>query len=187
MSSAINELGGDISDLPTIEYGRTLLTSWKNGEISEAFYLVGEISLKNVTEGFDITSDNTHGVRMYIALGPDEGFVPAQGDLICQHFGLNGSYSGWEITKVFFSEPDILVGDEGNALLYRGERNEYGDTSKGYISLGKAKMTSNSWGPVQFVMMFPNKHTPNFPNGYRIYRNMKIFHGDTSLKPDIIE
>ena len=187
LTSAVVELGGDMSDLPTIEYGNLLLRYWKNNEINEAYYVLGEMSLENVTQGYDITPNNPHSVLMYIALAPDEGYVPQQGDLFIGSLGNDDSNLGWEITKVFFTNQEMLkVGHGGYEGYVQIERGDY-DPDDTAIYLGHANMESNSWGPIRFVMMFPNKHTPALPDGFEVYNNIKCFVGDVGFKLDILE
>ena len=184
--SAITALGQTVDDLPTVEYGNTLLKRWKQNEINEALYVVGEISLENVTEGYDIASNNSHSVIMYIGITPNEGYVPSEGEMYCEQLENDDSNSGWEITKVFYSKPMQKVGHGGYEFSIMNERNDY-DPQKAFIYLGHAKMESNNWGPVRFVMMFPNKHTPALPNGFTLYDNVEFVFGDQTFKLGKIE
>ena len=191
LTSAINELGGDISDLPTVEYGKTLLKNWQYREVDEAFYVIGEASLENVTPGFGFTSDNTHSATMFVRIEPDEGYEKSAGTevgLYCSQFE-NSDNLAWEITKVFFSEPMQVSGNGGHGDSIRFEKSTAGSTStsSAIMYLGSAKMNSNKWGPVRFVMMFPNKRTPNLPDGFGIYKHMSWGLGDESIRLDIIE
>lgn len=98
-----------------------------NSSMNDMYYCVGNLSIKNTTEGWDISSSSTRTAKAQMALLPYSGTdaIPS----IAKAFYTNSSKTWWHGIDI------------------------------------SAKMKSNSWGPVPFVIMAPENFAPNSPNG----------------------
>ncbi len=184
LEAAWSELGGNITEIPEVDYCRELLYNWKYSEINAPMYVVGEISVNNKTKGYDFTESNKHGVPLFIEFRADDTYdaFSEDGGVYFESLENNNSNLGWEITKVFFTDPAQYCGDGGHGVL-----NYYSSIVNPIFYLGNASMNSNSWGPVRFVMIFPNKYTPAIPNGFTVYEHIEYIFGDNIFKLDTFD
>ena len=193
LNAAWTELGEDPNELLTVDYGKGHY-EWKMGGVTDALFIVGEISAKNVTQGYDFSENNQHSEYLYFLMYEKEGFQVRSGDINVDC--LKSSDYPWEFTKTMFSTPSLYSGsggviksftklsvNGGEVVIPKGMNDYYLQE----LHIGTAAMKSNSWGPVSFVMMFPNKHTPNTPNGYELYDYLGFAFGDKTFTLDIIE
>lgn len=110
--------------------------------ITDIYYCVGEITIKNLTEGWDITSSSpVTSNPLWISPCQPE----TQVEEVRRHPSLEDNYTRSEtVSKVYFSD-----GQKANPTWAR-------------IS---PKYTSNQWGPVSFVFAHFDNKTPAAPNG----------------------
>lgn len=112
----------------------------------DMYYVVGTFAIKNATDGFDVTSSNKRSFSMWGAAPPLDTFLTQSSIL----GGSNSFYDAQTITKVFYTDPKQYLG-------------EY---------LGKPSLTSNSYGPVTFVIARGETTSPNYPDG-KYYEQLK--------------
>lgn len=181
LESAWRELGGNVEDIPRLDYLVKLLSQWKSWEIDEAVYLVGTIQIKNNTNGFDISPDKTHVVRLFINIQHDDVTYDKNSfkyDLPPNAFTFDNSSLGYEYTKMFYAEPITIIGD-GNSYGV-----DYYQSASDYeLYWGNAVLNSNNSSKIKFIMVFPNKKTPDMPNGINTYDNMRFVFGDNVFIP----
>lgn len=193
LNAAWIELGEDPSELLTVDYGKDQFI-WKNDGVTDALFVVGEISAENITQGYDFSESNPYSAYLFLSIYDKEGYELKPGEINSESLS-NHDYPR-EFTKTMFSTPSLYSGCGGissynSQLFYTGGDIVIPDGMDTYhlkdMRFGTARMKSNSWGPISFVMMFPNKHTPNMPNGYELYNYLGFAFGDNAFTLDIIE
>ena len=127
-----------------------------------AQYVIGTVEVKNITENFSITEENSRSITFNINLCNEDG---TRYNEYSKDSKVNNSlyYNG--ASFVFYSES---VGKYKS--FYLG--------GYGFI-LGKANVTSDHWGPVKFLIAIPDKMSPNTPDGYD-YSNAYFHFGDSN-------
>ena len=122
--------------------------SYFNVKMTDMFYCVGEVSFKNTTYGWDITSGKTKTLETALKINTrdlsDEEKKELKSDNTYHIIG-----------KSFFSN-DVSI-HVGRASL-------------------RAYMKSNNWGPTPFIIMAPENISPNYPEGqfHNIIKQFKI-------------
>ena len=182
------DLGGTVDEIPDVEQCFNLRHNWKSGQMDRIMYIFGTLEAYNHTEGFEITSEHPHSVSFrYLKPYDDEDnawYLEMQengtlhNELILDHFMGGHTWDAYEITKIFYSDDTAYYG--GN-----------GDMDGGYACgdvfyMGGAHMVSDEWGPIRFVMVFPNICTPAQPDGFSVYNHLRFNYGDNDFKLDII-
>ena len=159
--SAWNSVSDGEGELPTIDdwgleefefdgKGIYIRNDAKSGPSFEApstnfdmYYAVGEISIENITNGFDIPKGYSETLRCNL-----EGT-----DYHSEHApeGVNNSYN-IGLGKIFYSNGSDIETFNGQVQV----KPQFGD--------------NNKWGAVPFILAYADSSTPNNPDG--LFRNM---------------
>lgn len=106
--------------------------------MTDMYYCMGTITVKNVTDGWNITSDNP---RSPFSLGIGLGLFRYD------DIGRESYDTAWRAFSA-------------GRVFYTDEEKYYADSA-----LARPKMTSNTWGPVPFILMAPENIVPAYPEG----------------------
>ena len=119
-----------------------------------AVFVVGTITLENITPGFDITEDSTNSF-------PAISVVPETSD--------HNDFSNWR--HVSHTLGDCVLGRQySSGLTY--------DLAILAPQIVKPQMTSNKWGPVPIFLGIGNVFTPNYPEGNPLLDDVYVKFGD---------
>lgn len=139
-------LGGTVDEIPSkdvlYEISRPLSNFHSINHFNNMKYIIGMRTVDNLTDGFSITAANPYIVSNVIT-------VDSTID--------NPNEDGNAETCVTHSATTLL--------FYDDDRKCEVSTPVG-VPLGGAKMTSDTWGPVRFLVVLPDDVTPNRPNGF---------------------
>lgn len=140
-------LGNDAADFPSeeslydashsMEYARDV-DSCSNME-----YIIGTYKIENLTDGFSITPGN---LRTYVRALHAEQVTAGDSE---HDANAANSFNLRSVSAVINTDGIVCYGEQDAVVI------------------GNLKMTSDTWGPVCFVIALPNGATPNRPNGYR--------------------
>ena len=157
LSRAWAAVGGS-GDAPTAETFKTGYSAQEEFRSDRSVIAFGTISLKNLTNGYDITSEYPLDTKVQIAAGYHDGKrlvnYPAQ--------------------KLGFWR--LLVAYSSGTTLSQLQAPHFKDIS--------ARMVDNSWGPTPIAMAVSNVFNPNFPDGNPDLLEMEIIFGKSSFKID---
>ena len=107
-----------------------------SARMNDMYYIIGTISLRNITQGWDITADHSHGTSVNMQVKTDvRDPYPA---------GNTGAGCSLTMTKIMYSDDPTI---------------------QPYYSSLIPHMVSNRWGPVGFVIAIPEYKSPKYPNG----------------------
>ncbi len=154
LTDAWLDLGGDPSDIPDVEKCKQISSSWKIRGFESAYYIVGDFSIVNLTEGFGFSPEKTYSIKNSsgYAYGFNLGYI-THGD--SRPFELLNQ-SGF--VRLFFQNGvDTLVTGGAYGRVY--------STDNAICPTRYPIMDSNQWGPTRILIVIPNTRTPNSPNG----------------------
>lgn len=143
-------LGNDVASFPSegkIYDNSYLIRSSRDQDSCDKLeYIIGTFAIENLTDGFSITPDN-----------PRSYFGRLQGEYIYSSDERFDDNDGNAANFINVRSVSMVMYDNGPT--YYGEGN--------FAIMSNPKMTSDTWGPVCFVIAVPNGATPNRPDGYR--------------------
>lgn len=110
------------------------------------YYAVGNITIKNITSGFDLSAENQR-------TGPYMYFYSKAFRVESTNSSALDFYHQPAIMKVFYSQPKTVCSYD-SPYLYPN------------ILIGRSLMETNSWGPIPFVLAYGESKAPDYPDGY---------------------
>lgn len=139
-------LGNDVADFPNEEslYGASHSMEYARDvdSCSNMEYIIGTYKIENLTDGFPITPDN---LRTYVRALYAEQVTAGDNE---HDANAANSFNLRSVSAVINADGIVCYGEQDAVVI------------------GNLKMTSDTWGPVCFVIALPNGATPNRPNGY---------------------
>lgn len=139
-------LGGTTDEIPSkdelYEMSQPLRSFHKINHFNSMKYIIGVRTIHNLTDGFPITADNPYTVGNVITVDSTIDSPDADGNA-----------------------ETCITSNATTLLFYDSGRKCEVSTPVG-IPLGGAKMTSDTWGPVRFLVVLPDDVTPNRPDGF---------------------
>lgn len=112
------------------------------------YYSVGQISVKNITDGWDIEESNPRTIRYTLGVQHSDPHN-------IQGLYVENSNAYSAMGRIFYSS-------------------RYEDTSAGILI--SPSLVKNTWGPVSFVLIAPESFSPNTPDGeyYEYWKDTKL-------------
>jgi len=139
-------LGNDVADFPSEEslYGASHSMEYARDvdSCSSMEYIIGTYKIENLTDGFPIAPGN---LRTYVRALHAEQVTAGDSE---HDANAANSFNLRSVSAVINTDGIVCYGEQDAVVI------------------GNLKMTSDTWGPVCFVIALPNGATPNRPNGY---------------------
>ncbi len=152
LEQAWNALGGSMDEIPDIEDCKKASVWWRSKNYETGYYIVGTITVNNLTDNFSFSPDKTYKLWEYTSGKLNYGF--STGFLINEKadrfYLLNQG-----LLKCFTNPPQTILQYANDNVL----------ESDGRINVPYPIMDSDQWGPIRFIMAMPNSISPNEPNG----------------------
>ena len=133
----------NLMELKSLQYGEDSLPF--SYEMNDMYYCMGSITIKNITEGWSITEDNPRSYDTHLSCMHQAGESPGCRIFTQEQRDNRSSYYGaYAIGRIFYSDS---VEDNADGVDIR------------------AKLDSDKWGPVSFILMTPENFSPKYPDG----------------------
>lgn len=134
-------LGGNAEEIPVgdkcYSWDSSAISTQKALGFTGGQYIVGDRTITNQTDGFPITSANAKNYALMIRMD----------------------------TNDLSADAYLAAEDSTMAFTFFGGRSEQYRSRVGSFLVGTALMEEDQWGPMRFIIVLPNKVTPNEPNG----------------------
>ena len=157
VSAAWSAVGGSGSPPLPKEFDWGGFRSFYDNETAMIF---GTMAFENLTPNYPFSTDNPHTTHWKLNIG---GGV--RGDFI--------RYNNSARMMVFYGSSTATYGNANKAY--------FSDPINGVYP--SAKMTSDKWGSVPFVVALPSVFTPNYPNGDPALDDCYFAFGDNTIIP----
>ena len=149
-----SELGGVEADIPDLSDCKETSRYWNDFNWETGYYIMGTVEYTNKTNGFSFTNDKPHNMALRSL---NDYFGDSLGILTNEAGGMPVADSfPSSFTRAFLP----------NGIKNYGPGSDFYENASGCLLFTPIKMSSDSWGPVRFIICIPDTHTPKNPEGF---------------------